>query len=107
MSMPKKGKLHIDHNELPGWFAVTGFNLPRTEGELLRFEKLHQDFDHQLSGKELDPGEIWNLDKPEEVKVLVPQIEEEIGASWRMAARNSGDITAEVKAKMNANQKKV
>ena len=102
--MPKKGKLHIDHKELPGWFAVTGFNLPRTEGELARFEKLHQDFEHQLTGEELDPSEIWNMDQPNEVKVLKPPIDEEIGVSWRMAARNLGSMSDQVRAKMNLNQ---
>ena len=105
--MPKKGKLHIDHRELPGWFAVTGFGLPRTEEELARFEKLHQDFDHKLTGLELDPSEIWNMEESVKMVAVKPQIDEEIGSEWRMAARNLGSVTDSIKAQMNANQERI
>ena len=105
--MPKKGKLHIDHRELPGWFAVTGFGLPRTEEEIARFEKLHQDFEYKLTGLELDPSEIWNMEEPVKKVVVKPQIDQDIGSNWRMAARNLGSVTNSIKAQMNSNQERL
>lgn len=99
----KKNSLDISFDDLSSWLAVTGYILPRTEGELARFEKLYADYASKHNINEIDFDKVWNDDEQfgqdEDGKVVDFNFE-----PLRMAARGLEDISEEIKAKMKANQ---
>lgn len=101
--MLKRNSIDINIEDLASWYAVIGFTLPRTEGELQRFEKLHADFEYELTGQELNANDIFN--GIEQVKV--PNAQAQAGFDFsplRMAARNFKDLPPDIRKKMISNQ---
>jgi len=84
--MLKRNSIHIEENELAAWYAATGFYLPRTLGELRRFDKLYNDFDFHLNGNELDPNLIFEGISQVHSEIKAREIDVEI-EPLRMAAR--------------------
>ena len=102
-----QNKKHITPENITEWLSSTGFLFPRNEVELERFEKLYDDVDFGLTGKEIDPDKIINdtfrkkkiLKMPDDVK------KEEI-SPYRMAARNGNELKKHIMDKIKKNQNK-
>lgn len=101
--MLKRNSINIEENELSSWYGVTGFYLPRTTGELRRFDKLYNDHHFTLSGDELDPNKIFDGIQQVPRKVLSEEFTFEI-EPLRMAARGLKDIPIAIRQKMLKNQ---
>ena len=101
--MLKKNSIDIKIEELDSWFAVCGYILPRTEPELLAFNKLHKDFEFKLTGNELDANKIW--DGIQQTSIANVKVKELDFSSMRMAARGVNTVPSNVLEKMKKNQK--
>lgn len=97
--MASKKSKHITESNVDKWLSVLGFSFPRNLSEEKLFDKLYSDFNHELTGKEIDPYKIISLCE-EESK---PSSDKEIN-NWRMAARNYGELPSHIIEKMKKNQ---
>lgn len=104
--MLKRNSIDIEEKELASWYAATGFYLPRTVGELRRFEKLYNDYKYQLNGDELDPNNIFFGNLIAQTENISMKNEFEI-EPFRMAARGLKEIPLSVRRKMLENQKSI
>ncbi|SRR5258706_837248 len=104
--MLKKDSINIRLEDLPSWYASIGFNLPRTEEELARFNKLYSDFEFELTGHELSANKIWNDIPQIELPHLEPNIIHPELIQFRMAARGLKDIPDDIRRLMVSNQQK-
>lgn len=104
--MPQNKK-HITPENITEWLASTGFLFPRNEVELERFEKLYDDVDFGLTGKEIDPDKIIN-DSFREKKILkMPaDIKQNEISEYKMAARNGKGLPKHIMDKILKNQNK-
>lgn len=100
--MLKKNSIDIKIEELDSWFAVCGYILPRTHEELLAFNKLHEDFEFNLTGNELDPNKIW--DGIKQTSISNEKVIELDFSSMRMAARGLNSLPENILDKMRKNQ---
>lgn len=100
--MLKKNSIDIKTEELDSWIAVCGYILPRSEQELLGFNKLHEDFEFKLTGSELDSDKIWNGIKQTNYDQL--KIIEVDFSGLKMAARGLNSLPENILNKMRKNQ---
>ncbi|WP_445955809.1 hypothetical protein [Yeosuana sp.] len=96
--MASKKSRHITVSNVDNWISSLGFSFPRNQNEEKLFDKLYKDFDHELTGKEIDPLK------------LIKQCEEEseLGINnhdnnWKMAARNYDGLPLHIIDKMKKN----
>lgn len=100
----KKNSLNIKYKDLAHWLAVCGYMLPQTEGDMARFEKLYADYQPKYNIDDLDFETIWRDED---------QMEEEYSGKLvtldftplKMAARGLNNLSEEVRAKLQKNQK--
>ncbi len=50
----KKNSLDIKYDDLHHWFAVCGYILPQTEGDMARFDKLYASYQPKYTIDDLD-----------------------------------------------------
>ena len=100
--MLKGTKINIDVESIDSWLAVTGFILPRNNEELIGFNKLHNDFNHELNGDELDVQKLWNGEKQSTLSPdkIIAMDAPAIG----MAARGLNDLPKDLLDKLKKNQ---
>ncbi len=87
------------------WLASTGFLFPSNEIELSRFNKLYGELDEKLTGKEIDPERILKgLTPSKVVKLNIATSIEDQFSSFKMVARNGGNLPIHILEKMKKNQ---
>lgn len=97
--MAKRKSRHITVSNVDHWASSLGFSYPRSNEEEALFDKLYKDFDHQLTGNEMDPFKLI-----EDVEAEESQKTKGEGESWKMAARNFGNLPQNIIDKMKKNQ---
>ena len=102
--MLKKNSININKEHLPSWCAVTGFYLPRTEGELSFFNKLYSDYEFELTGEELSFADVWDSEKNVQNKLLTAKVIEYDFSKFRMAARGIKNLSPDIRTKLRQNQ---
>ena len=90
---------HITELNIDNWICSLGFSFPRNESEEKLFDKLYKDFDHELTGKEIDPLKL--IRQCEEEESLSSK--NEVDNNWKMAARNYGELPKRIIDKMKKN----
>ena len=100
--MLKKNSIDIEIEHIDSWFAICGYILPRTEHELLVFNKFYEDFEFKLDGKELDPDKIWNGIK--QTDVTNSNVVKVDFSGFKMAARGLNSLPENILEKMRNNQ---
>lgn len=90
---------HITELNIDNWISSLGFSFPRNESEEKLFDKLYKDFDHELTGKEIDPLKL--IRQCEEEESLSNK--NEVDTNWKMAARNYGELPKHIIDKMKKN----
>lgn len=101
-----QNKKNITPENIIEWLSSTGFLFPRNDIERERFEKLYDDVDFGLTGKEIDPDEIINGSYKERKVLKIPDINQEEINSYRMAARNGSSLPKHILDKIKKNQSK-
>jgi hypothetical protein len=101
-----KKKLDINLTNLDCWLRSTGYFLPETDQELIRFEKLYSNIERQTDDNKVDPIDIINntrvarivhvFDENESLKGEINQL--------RMAARKHTDLPDYILDKIKKNQ---
>ena len=76
-----------------------GFSFPRNEAEERLFDKLYKDYDHELTGEEIDPLKLFSQCEEEERKSSTGGMVND----WKMAARNYGGLPKHIIDKMKKN----
>jgi hypothetical protein len=101
-----KRKLNINNSNLDEWLRPTGYFLPETDRELIRFEKLHSNIERQTDDNKVDPLAIVNITwvarvvrMPDESESLTDEINQ-----LRMAARKHQDLPDYILDKIKKNQ---
>lgn len=101
--MEKSKIIHADNFD--SWLSSTGFLFPSNELELARFNKLYNDLDEKLTGKEIDPERILNgLTPSKVVQMNNPLTIEEEFSTYKMVARNGSNLPKHILEKMKKNQ---
>jgi len=59
-----KGELIGIESECKKAFKELGFDIPKTEDQLKSFNEKFKDYPHRLTGKEINPKEIWGKANP-------------------------------------------
>lgn len=101
--MASKNK--ITPNNIHGWLAALGYIFPSTEGELMRFERLH-------AGTQIPEGELIDPEvvlgrKPKAPTATVKKMDAPITLPFKMAARNGTEkIPQRILDKIKRNQQK-
>ncbi|MTI23068.1 hypothetical protein E1176_18705 [Fulvivirga sp. RKSG066] len=98
-----KDKKHITTDNINEWLGSLGFLFPRDHRELARFEKLFEEYDHELSVDILDPKKIMS-GEIEEIQADGNVEDQQTTQNWRMAARNFNNIPEHILKKMRRNQ---
>lgn len=103
-----KGKKYITNNEeFREWVSSLGYLFPSNEKELARFNKFYNDYEHELSGQEIDPTELLDSMRPNSIKELTPlPVEDEFTRNWHLVARNRKSVSGSILSKMQKNQRK-
>ena len=86
--------------------ACTGFIFPRNEMELIRFEKLTEGEDEDVTGEEIDIDLIISGEtRTTIVEIKLPEDDSIVDLSrLKMVARNGKDLPAHILKKMKDNQ---
>lgn len=103
-----KGKKYItSHEEFREWVSSLGYLFPSNEKELIRFNKFYSDYEHKLTGEEIDPEKLLDSMKAKvNTKIVDLEVQDQFTRSWRLVARNKKDINNAILLKMKNNQKK-
>ena len=102
-----QNKKHITPENVTEWLASTGFLFPSNDAELERFEKLFEDDDFGLTGKEIDPDRIIDGSFRQSKSIELPRdVNPEDFNSYKMAARNGKELPDHIKNKILKNQSK-
>lgn len=93
---------HITDSNIDKWMSSLGFSFPRNLVEDELFDKLYKNYEHELTGEEIDPFTLIRECEEEE------KISSNSGTDWKMAARNYGNLPKHIidKMKKNHNGKK-
>jgi len=97
--MASKKSRHITESNVDNWVSSLGFSFPRNQAEEKLFDKLYNDFNHELSGKEIDPLKLIKQCEEEEKE----SFEDNVDNNWKMAARNYGELPKHIIDKMKKN----
>ena len=97
--MASKKSRHITELNVDNWISSLGFSFPRNQAEEKLFDKLYKDFNHELSGKEIDPLKLIKQCEEEENE----SFDDNVDNNWKMAARNYGELPKHIIDKMNKN----
>jgi len=98
MEKPKSKVLSSKNIDI--WVSSLGISFPRTNTEEEIFNYLYKDFEHELTGEEIDPMKILK-DCKEEEKAISIDISK---GNMKMAARNFGSLPDHIIKKMKKNQ---
>jgi len=98
----KRNSVEAQFSELENWLAVVGYFLPRTEGEVKRFEKLYRDYNVKGSIDNLDFNSIWN-DK-DQFERSFSTGKNETYVPFKMAARGLNNLSSDITDKIKKNQ---
>ncbi len=104
MSTLRKNSVKAQFEHLSCWMAVTGYILPRTEGEMKRFDKLYKDYKTVNSIEQLDFNKIWDDEDQFDINVKSKVVNLN-PSSFRMAARGLNELPKDVIDAINKNQK--
>lgn len=99
--MASKKSRHITESNVDNWISSLGFSFPRNQAEEKLFDKLYNDFSHELSGKEIDPLKLISQCEEEEKNGSVDGNLD--NNNWKMAARNYGELPKHIIDKMKKN----
>ena len=58
--MASKKSRHITEVNIDKWMSSLGFSFPRNHIEEELFDKLYKDYNHELTGEEIDPLKLIN-----------------------------------------------
>ncbi len=97
-------KQKLSSDNIDAWLASTGFLFPSNETELAHFDKLYEDVNIPVSEDEVSIDRILSeTPKPKIVKMPMEVNRNEI-VTYRMVARNGGNIPDHILQKMKSNQ---
>lgn len=99
----KKNSLDIKYDDLHHWFAICGYTLPQTEGDMARFDKLYANYQVKQTINDLDFECIWNDEDQFDHKQTAAIVSLDF-KQMKMAARGINNISDEIKQKIVANQ---
>lgn len=101
--------ISIDSEHFEEWLRSTGFLFPVTEIELLRFDKLFEDYDFKLKDITIDPMKIINGTicsiRPQKLIISKEDLSDEI-PQLKMAARKGEELPQHIIDKMRKKHKK-
>lgn len=101
-----KKKLNINLSNLDGWLRSTGYFLPETDQEIIRFEKLYSNIERQTDDNKVDPIAIINNTRVARVVHMFDEnksLKDEIN-QLRMAARKHNALPDYILDKIKKNQ---
>ena len=97
--MASKKSRHITEVNIDKWMSSLGFSFPRNHIEEELFDKLYKDYNHELTGEEIDPLKLINQCEEEERNTGISGVEN----NWKMAARNYRELPKHIIDKMKKN----
>ena len=97
--MASKKSRHITELNIDTWISSLGFSFPRNQAEEKLFDKLYEDYNHELTGKEIDPLKLIKQCEEEENVSDISNVDN----NWKMAARNFGELPKHIIDKMKKN----
>jgi hypothetical protein len=97
--MVSKKSRHITELNVDNWISSLGFSFPRNQIEEKLFDKLYKDYNHELTGKEIDPLKLIKQCEDEEKESGINGVDN----NWKMAARNFGELPKHIIDKMKKN----
>lgn len=88
---------YLDEENVASWLSALGFSFPRNAAEEKIFDKLYSEYDFKLKDVKIDANRLIK-------EIEQESSEQNVGPSWKMAARNYGNLPKHILDKMKKNQ---